>query len=201
MMELMVLIVAIVISIYVFKLTKNAQTKKGTSKAITLFASLSTAFLSFVIIIVVASSTIFTNNKDTTQSLIVFSVSDYNYTMKDKQSVSIIFGKTNEQYYDLTVFRDSIKPGIELNKTKQNYIDALDASATFGKDNYVFINKDGYEPFISFKIKELNYELKKAKIDISLKLYNINNKEIKELKNCEIEIKDTMFDNLVKDLK
>lgn len=202
MMELIVLIIAIVIGVYVFKVTKNAQTKKGTSKPITILASLSAAFVSFVIIVVIAGSTIFTNSDtDTNQPLKVFSVSDYSYTMKDKQSVSIVFGKTQEQYYDLTVFRDSIKPGIELHKTKQNYIDEITASATFGKNHYTFLAKDGFEPFIKFKILDMDNIKKIANINVSVKLYNADNGDVKELNNYEFTINGNMFDNLVKEIK
>ena len=205
MIQFIVMIVALILSVLSYKKVKQIQTQKGTSKALIILSSISVSFLVFVITIVIGAS-IFTDTptkqaEEKKQNKIkVLSVSDFSYTMKGKQSVSISFGTSKTNYYEITIHRDKIKPNTKLIKNENSYIGSIDGEANINKKHYVFLIRDGLKSYIDFKIETLDYTNKQAIIIVSLKLYNPNNEDYIEIKNQKLNITGALFDNLVKQI-
>lgn len=210
MTQLIVMVVALILSVLTYKKTTQIQANKGTSKALTILSSASASFLVFAAVIVIGAS-IFADTSKTIPKqssnvqkqnpLEILSVSDYSNTMKGKQSVSISFGTSQTNYYTLTIHRDKVKQGIELKKDKSNYIGSIDCEANFNKKWYVFLIRDNFKSYIDFKINSIDYKNKQATIIVSTKLYNPDDGSEIEIKNQKLSIKDTLFDNFTKQIK
>jgi len=203
MIQLIVMIVALILSVLSYKKVKQIQAQKGTSKALVLLSSISMSFLVFVVTVVIGAS-IFTDTPTKQvevkkqNKIKVLSVSDYSYTMKGKQAVSISFGTSKTNYYEITIHRDKINPNTKLIKNENSYIGSIDGEANINKKHYVFLIRDGLKSYIDFKIETLDYTNKQAIIIVSLKLYNPNDEDHIEIKNQKLNITGALFDNLVK---
>lgn len=198
MVELIILIIAVVVAFLVFKQIKQAQIKKGTSKGLAYFSSGSIAALAFIVVLVAGATTFTDTGKIKSKDLKVISVSDYDFTMDDKQSVSIYIGESQSNYYNITINRDQVKQGLSLTKDKENYIKSIDATAAYEKNFYYFLIKDDFNSYLKFDIKKLDHDKKEAVISIKALLYNPDSKDEIKLAQQDFNIKGKLFDNFTK---
>lgn len=125
----------------------------------------------------------------------VFSVSDYEYTMNEKQAVSVSFGETQKNYCSATIYRSSIKEGYKVSsQQKSNRNISIDCN--WGGKYYVQSSK--HKTNVDFELKSINSSSKSAEIQISGKLVNPYNGKYFTLKNTPILVQDIHFDNLIK---
>lgn len=205
-MELLGFVVAVVIAIIIFIKVKNSFQKHGRAKALSILMGISASFVVLAILVVLMAS--FFESETKSHEYKLLRVTDFSYTMGEKQSVSIAIGKNNSNYFDVTIHRDQVKEGITLVREKTKDYDSqnewktkvIDASATLEKINYFFSLKDDYHSVIKFKVNELNYSKKEANIDVYLKLVNPNTNKYISLDKKNLIIQGKMFDNLTKKL-
>jgi predicted transcriptional regulator len=131
-------------------------------------------------------------------------VTDFNFTLRDKQAVSIAVGKDDSHYFDITVHRDQIKNNAVIvreypDTAYENTV--IDATATMSGDYYIFLIKDDIRSLIGFKINTLDYEKKEANVDIYIKVIEPYTEEYLTLDKPGLKIQGKMFDNLVKKIK
>ena len=126
------------------------------------------------------------------------SVTGFDFTMGDKQAVSISMGKSKDDYYSITIHRDKIKANVSIKRDKNNPKKVINASATINRKNYQFSLYKGSASIILVKIKELNHKKKEAVIDVYLKLVDVPTQKYVIFNKNNIKITGTLFDNLVK---
>jgi len=127
----------------------------------------------------------------------LMSVSDYPFTMKGKQAVSIDIGKSDSEYFTITVQRDQIVEYNTISKDRTNPNETIDARGSKNGKSYYYLTRGAYS-VIFFNILELNKKKHIARIAISLDLYNSDIKQYMRLKDAVYTIRGKQFDNLVK---
>ena len=126
------------------------------------------------------------------------SVTDFDFTMGDKQAVSISMGKSKDDYYSITIHRDKIKANVTIRRDKNNPKKVINASATIDRKSYQFSLYKGSTSIILVKIKELNHKKKEAVMDVYLKLVDVPTQKYVIFDKTNIRITGILFDNLVK---
>lgn len=95
------------------------------------------------------------DNKNTTAESTAPSVSPLlvssGHTPDDKPTISFYFGSTEENFYDVTVNKENIKPGYTVETYKNNNPE-VSVNATFDGSNYFLSSK--HETNFSFSISE-----------------------------------------------
>ena len=125
----------------------------------------------------------------------VRSVTDFDYTMNNKQAVSITFGETSTNYCDATIYRDSVKSGYSAISNQKSVTD-LSMDCSWGGKNYMQSSK--HPTSTNIKIVSLDSASKTATINVSLNLVNPSSDEYFSLKDVSLVLKNEQFDNLVK---
>lgn len=129
----------------------------------------------------------------------VLSVSDFPYTMRDKQAVLINIGKTKEDFFSVTVHRDKIKQGTAIvrDTTAEDY--AINADTTKNTKPYFFMRGKGLGSVISLSVDKLDQEKKEAKITVYLKLHHHTGKAA-TLDKQTFTISGDKYDKLTKSI-
>jgi len=202
MIEFAILIVALVLSVFGFKKMKKIQTDKGTSKVLTLLASVSAAFIVFMVTMVIGFVAFVDTPKPVSKenTLKILSVSDYNFTIDDKQAVGIYIGRNDKEYFSITVPRSMIKQGNKIIKNKDNYIKYADITASFNGKQYFFIVNDSASSILDFYIQKIDYKNKNAIIKVYTKIYNPDDNSYTEIKKQNFVISGILFENLTKNI-
>ncbi|OEA87395.1 hypothetical protein BBM70_10160 [Vibrio parahaemolyticus] len=122
-------------------------------------------------------------------------VSDFAYTMNEQPAVSITFGKDNNNFCDVTLYRDDIVQGFSStleNKSSGN----LSSSCTWNKAYYVQSSK--HPTLASLTIDKLDKVNQTANIKASLKLVNSKTlDDFFEIDDVEIKVSGEQFMNLI----
>ncbi|MDX9744447.1 MAG: zinc ribbon domain-containing protein [Arcobacteraceae bacterium] len=123
-----------------------------------------------------------------TQHLMTLSVSDFEYTFKDKPAVSISIGESNNDFISITLHRNNIYEGFTT--TSNN-----DISITATWDKLTFFQN--HLSRVSFTIEKMDSLNKEAIISLNATLHT-NTENHKELNiSTKTTIKDKNFDNLL----
>lgn len=131
-------------------------------------------------------------------------VSDHPFTFRNKQAVSIMLGKSSNEFIDITIIKSNIKTGFHslLDKNDiENYLnDKFTVSLHLDGKIYYDLPNFNKTNFIELKVLEYNEANKKAIFEISFELTHINkHKNLVGMSNLIFEIKDIDFDLLKKD--
>ncbi|MFY9075967.1 hypothetical protein OZZ08_13520 [Malaciobacter mytili] len=148
-------------------------------------------FLIFAIILYISGGS---NNISVNKNLNLFNVSDFEYTMGNKDAVSINIGESNTKYINITIHKDNIKEGLVINTKEIKDKDLISITAHWDKKSYFQNNKNS---FTIFKILELDKINNKAKIFLETKLYSVKNDNSINI-NSITTIEGQAFINLIK---
>lgn len=125
----------------------------------------------------------------------IFSVSDYEYTMNERQAVSISFGETQRNYCSATIYRESVSSGYTVSSQhKSNKDFSIDCNWA-GK---YYVQSSKYQTFAAFELLSIDPQSKTAEATVSAKLVDPNSGEYFELDATPLEINGVNFDHLTK---
>jgi len=125
----------------------------------------------------------------------VYSVSDYDFTLNNKQAVSIAFGESQSNYCSITLIRGAAIKGYSVNAKKNN---DKNVSVDCSWNNKDYVQSSKHKTFVDLSVKSLDNQIKVSDIRISLKLVNAYSGEFFSLDKVKINITNAMFENLVK---
>ena len=125
----------------------------------------------------------------------VLNVSEYYFTINNKQAVSINCGRNKDNFIEITIAKSNIKNGY---KTYQKYGSDknINASATINKIYFCLSSK--HETFINFSINKINKKEKTAEIIFSGRLVSQRYNKFIEVKETKVIISGNDFYNLTK---
>lgn len=132
---------------------------------------------------------------DEGQDLKVSSVSDFNFTMKEKPAVSIVLSNNKGRSCDITLNRESVMEGYTVNSEMRSDTD-VEIDCSWDGDYYV--QSANHPTFVKFEIETLDEDKKEAVIKTSLHLVSLKNEEEKylEIDEFEVTVSGTDFDHL-----
>lgn len=126
------------------------------------------------------------------------SVSDFKYTMNDKQAISILFGETQSNFCSVTIYRAAVKQGYSVSSAQR---DDHSISVDCNWNGRYFLESSKHPTFSSVSIVSLDKDKKSAQIEISVKLIELKGLESYfSLDNVKLNISADKFDNLIKKL-
>lgn len=141
---------------------------------------------------------------ETQRNPYVSMVSDYSYTMRDKEAVAINIS-WGENRYDITMLRSEIKEGATLERLSPGaggYIGewktrVVDASANIDDQYYAFNSREDGKSSVRVTINTLDKKHKEADLSVFMKIYNANTGEYKIFGKQHLKITGDNFDNFV----
>ncbi len=122
-------------------------------------------------------------------------VSDFDFTLNSKPSVTLYFGPTDKKFIELTLNRDSIGAGYTGISASRSDL-SFSISATWEGLNYVRSTK--HETMTLFKLKSIDYKTKKAEIMIIANLVDPQTGKYFPIAG-KASITGGNFDNLIKE--
>lgn len=134
----------------------------------------------------------------------IIRVTDFDYTLGEKQAVSIAFGESDENHCSLTVQRENIKAGYSIYSLRGNKYQYVSLDCNW--DGVWYIQNSNLDTYIDLKIVSLDRTNKNAEVLISAKLSEhkkIGEKpsgDTAELNNVKLVITGKHFDNLTKQM-
>ena len=125
----------------------------------------------------------------------IISVTDFSFTLGDKEAVSIIIGKDQNNFFDITIQRDNVFEGFSVNSTRKNKYQVISADGNWNGKQYIQSKHDTY---IHFSIDKIDKENKIAIISIAGKFIESGRlTELLELSKNTFQINGKQFENLV----
>lgn len=187
MEKLIPFIIAIIVWVLLYKYVRKTRSKV-VSHSLSLLASIIALLLTIIVI---------SPSKEDYSNYKVLSVSDYDYTLKNKPAVGIFVGETKDNYVDITINKENVKENFEVN-TKNNSSDKNLIGVTAHWDSITyFLNSKNHNSFVNLKITKIDREKKEAQFFINAKLYPQDDNTPKFI-NTEFTIEGENFNNLVK---
>lgn len=98
------------------------------------------------------------------------SVSDYEFTMNDKQAVSISFGKTENNFCTVSIYRDSVAQGYSVSSTQR---DDHSISVDCNWNGKYFVESSKHPTISSLSISSLDKNKNIAQVELTLKLVEL----------------------------
>lgn len=124
----------------------------------------------------------------------VLSVSNYNYTLKEKAAVIINIGESDTNHCALTMLRSSVTKGYIAESTKRS-------DGSFDIDCYwngsYFVDSSNHKTFKKLSIISIDMKSKTAELETSLKLVDPNTKKYLEFNGIKISVTGQQFKNLM----
>lgn len=95
----------------------------------------------------------------------VLSVSDYDYTLRNKPAVSVDFGGDETNYFSVTIHRSNVREGFSAELSRQSGSDQIDASMSLKGKSYFQSGK--HDTWLKFSIDQLDAAKKQAVVTVS----------------------------------
>lgn len=129
--------------------------------------------------------------------IVGISVSDFEYTMNEKNAVSINLGESVNNYCDITIYRDLVKTGYSVRAKQKS---SNDISATCQWDGKTYFQSSKHPTHAKLKINEINSQSGLSKLTASLHLIDPYKNKYFTLDNVSFELNKELTNNLIKKL-
>ena len=125
----------------------------------------------------------------------MFSVSDYEYTMNDKQAVSISFGETQNNFCSATIYRASVAAGYEVSSQQKS---SKDISVDCNWSGKYYVQSSKHQTSVKFEMLSIDPKTKTAEATVSVKLVEPSSGKYFKLGVTPLVISGEHFDHLTK---
>lgn len=134
----------------------------------------------------------------------IIRVSDYEFTLSDKQAVSIAFGEPDSNWCDVTIHRENVYEGYSVHSVRRN--NYKEVSFECYTDGMLLILNDNIDTNVKLELTTLDHQNKTARVVISAKLHELTKASenrfgsIARLMAVELKITGQHFENLIKQM-
>jgi hypothetical protein len=170
---------------------KTAEEKGKKHQDLTLKSSIIGGVVLFFIALFIAAP----SHSNIDNANVVMAVSDFDYTMNNKQAVRISYGQSQTNYCDVTIYRDSVISGYSVD-SKQRSTQDFSMSCNWDGVNYVQSSK--HPTSSSFKIGSIDTNTGSVQLDISLHLVDPSTDKYFTLKEITLNLNKQQLNNLLK---
>lgn len=125
----------------------------------------------------------------------VIHVTDYAFTLNEKQAVSFYFGESQTNYCTVTIYRELVAAGYKVFSSKKNDR-SISASCTWNKKETTQSSK--HKTSVVLEIIDIDKKKKTASMIVSIKLVEPKRGEYFELFDIELLLKDKYYNALTK---
>ena len=140
----------------------------------------------------------FSNDTKEATNLNIINVSDYDFTIANKAAVSIKFGKSTKEWFDITIPKTFVKENAIAFKSSSRPTNLISMDGYWDNGDYYKVLTNTSEPFVKLQFTSLDYTHNKAIVDVEARLISVKSKEILSIPKQTFIISGTQFSNLTK---